>query len=319
MIHRRRHHQHEVKNGHERWLVSYADFITLLFAFFVVMYSVSQVNDQKYRVLSETLSKTFQGKVPNEAELKEIISNYPLDDQGQVSGLSPVAEHVETEVLARDLAQALVHMVKAGDVTILALDDAVAINMNANALFATGSATPSDAARDAFASVAGELSAKDYQVEVAGHTDDVPIRNSEFASNWELSATRATAIVQLLVSGGVAPSGLKAAGYGEYQPIADNSDAEGRAKNRRVVLTVTRQLTGETAPPSSQLEEPAASTNSTGSTAALKSEASNAAFEASRDSQSAPSEAGATQNLAPVRLEDGGLLFSSDPELPRRR
>ena len=319
MIHRRRHHHQEVKTGHERWLVSYADFITLLFAFFVVMYSVSQVNDQKYRVLSETLSKTFQGKVPDEAELNEIISNYPLGDQGQISGLSPVAEHVEAEVLARDLAQALVHMVKAGDVTILAVDDAVAINMNANALFASGSATPSDAARDACASVARELSAKNYQVEVAGHTDDVPIRNSEFASNWELSATRATAIVQLLVVGGVAPSGLKAVGYGEYQPIADNSDAEGRAKNRRVVLTVTRQVTGDTAQPPSQLEQPAASTDGAESSEPGQSEASSARTDAALDSQSAFGEADATQNVTPVRLEDGGLLFSSDPELPRQR
>ena len=293
MNRRRRHHSHEIKTGHERWLVSYADFITLLFAFFVVMYSVSQVSEQKYQVLSETLATVFNGKVPVDAQIKEILDKFPLDDTGQISGLSPQINEVDTEILAKDLAESLVQMVKSGDVSILALDDSVEINMNANALFASGSAKPSDSAKLTFKKVAEQLSPLGYSVEVAGHTDNVPISTAEFANNWELSAARATAIVGLLAMGGVVPERLKASGFGEYQPIGDNTSEEGREQNRRVVLTVTKPA----AEAPSFLRIPAKVESESG--------------------EAAPATTG-NNPVEPVRLENGGLLFSSDPKLPRK-
>lgn len=291
---RRRHHHHEIKTGHERWLVSYADFITLLFAFFVVMYSVSQVSDQKYRVLSETLASVFDGKVPIDAQIKELMDKYPLDETGQISGLSPLVNEVDTEILAKDLAESLVQMVKSGDVSILAMEDSVEINMNANALFESGSAEPSDAAKLTFKQVADHLQAKKYKVEVAGHTDNIPIKTSQYANNWALSSARATSIVGLLAEGGVNPTDLKASGFGEYQPISDNNTAIGRAQNRRVVLTVTKPI------------EPKATQNT--------HEREPLIVPLSPDAQptNTPDDA-----IEPVRLKNGGLLFSRDPELPR--
>lgn len=311
MIQRRREAQYETKTGHERWLVSYADFITLLFAFFVVMYSVSQVSDQKYRVLSETLAHAFEGKVPVDADIQEILARYPLDSQGRISGLSPQVRAVDTEILAAEIADSLVHMVKSGDVSILALDDSVEINVNANALFASASATPSDAAKHAFAEVAEHLRPHDYAVEVAGHTDDVPIKNAQFANNWELSAARATSIVGLLIHGGVAPAELKASGYGEFRPIADNSSDVGRAKNRRVVLTVTKPQTAQgTANPERSVADPARVQPPLAPEAAISAQASNA--------PATDAELPAPDTVEPVRLKNGGLLFSSDPGMPRK-
>ncbi len=291
MIRHRKPH-HEVKTGHERWLVSYADFITLLFGFFVVMYSVSQVSDQKYRVLSETLAEVFEGKVPVDAQIKEVLDQFPRDQLGHISGLSPQMEEVDTEVLASDIAQSLVQLVKSGQVSILALDDAVEINMNANALFASGSADPSDHAKLTFKKLAEHLAPLNYAVEVSGHTDNVPIRTAQFANNWALSSARALAIVSLLDSGGVMPEQLKASAFGEFQPIADNGTEAGRAKNRRVVLTVTKPQPSPDAPDNAIEVE------------SVPEKAPDAPI---------PSDG----QVAPVRLDNGGLLFTSDPDLPR--
>ncbi len=285
--------QHDTRTGHERWLVSYADFVTLLFGFFVVMYSVSQVSDQKYRVLSETLASVFDGNVPIDAQIKELMDKYPLDNTGKISGLSPLVNQVDTEILAKDLAESLVHMVKSGDVSILAMEDSVEINMNANALFKSGSAVPSENARKTFRQVAMHLTPTDYKVEVAGHTDNVPIRTQKFGNNWELSSARATAIVGLLADSGVTPSNLKAAGFGEFQPVADNATDDGRKKNRRVVLTVTKPVAPiEPTPLQGVIQPPL-----------------------SADQQPVTPQT----DVPSVRLKNGGLLFTSDPDLSRGR
>ncbi len=295
MIRHRKPH-HEVKTGHERWLVSYADFITLLFGFFVVMYSVSQVSDQKYRVLSETLAEVFEGKIPIDAQIKEVLDQYPRDEFGHISGLSPQAEEVDTEVLASEIAQSLVQLVKSGQVSVLALDDAVEINMNANALFASGSADPSDHAKLTFKKLAEHLAPLDYDVEVSGHTDNVPIRTAQFVNNWALSSARALAIVSLLDSGGVIPGRLKASAFGEFQPIADNDTEVGRAKNRRVVLTVTK--------PQPRLDTP--------------DKVPDNIIDVEPEPDQAPeAPVPSDDRVAPVRLDNGGLLFTSDPDLPR--
>ena len=296
---RKRYVEQDTRTGHERWLVSYADFITLLFGFFVVMYSVSQVSDQKYRVLSETLASIFDGNVPIDAQVKELMDQYPLDNKGQISGLSPVINEVDTEVLAKDLAESLVHMVKSGDVSILAMEDSVEINMNANALFKSGSATPSIGAEKTFRQVAEHLKPTDYKVEVAGHTDNVPIKTAKFASNWELSSARATAIVGLLANSGVTPSNLKSAGFGEYQPVADNATEEGRGQNRRVVLTVTKPVKPAPEETIAKGVSPPLAKSGTETDKLLKTD-------------NVPK-----TEVPAVRLKNGGLLFTSDPELPR--
>lgn len=298
MIRRRRPERYETKTGHERWLVSYSDFITLLFGFFVVMYSVSQVSEQKYRALSNTLASVFDGNVPVEMQTDELLDQYPLDDRGKISGLSPQINLIDTKVLAKELEEVLVHLVEPKDITISATEDWVQIDVNANLLFASASATPSTEARRIFEQVAKVLAPYDNEVEVAGHTDNVPIATDRFASNWELSASRAASVVRLLSDDGVAAARLSAVGYGEFRPLASNQTVADRAKNRRVVLQVARhQVKSDFAPP---LAPPGPLPT---------------VIDAANSAQQASSSA---SEVAPVRLQNGGLLFSSDPDAPRQ-
>ncbi len=296
MIYRRRPELHQTKTGHERWLVSYSDFITLLFAFFVVMYSVSQVSEQKYRTLSDTLANAFEGQVPVEAKMQEVLDSYPLSDTGQVSGMSPEINLVDTETLAKELEDVLVNLVEPKDITISATEDWVQIDVNANLLFASASADPSSEAKRIFAQVGNLLADYDNEIEVAGYTDNVPITTSRYSSNWDLSAARAVSVVKLLTSHNVAAERLSAVGYGEFRPVASNRDEQGRAQNRRVVLKVARHQSSVSLQPPMKISNPVPT--------ALPEQSS---------LQSA-----AEPTVEPVRLKNGGLLFSSDPDLPRR-
>lgn len=309
MIRRRREEEHQSKSSHERWLVSYADFITLLFGFFVVMYSVSQVSEQKYRVLSETLSNVFEGNTTRPADMQVTDNGNPLDQQGRVSGLSPEINLVDTEVLARDLENALIHLVQPGQLRISATEEWVQIDLNANLLFDSASADPKPEARELFRQIAAKLAPFDNEIEVSGHTDDRPIRTARFQSNWELSSARASSVVRLLTEDGVKPQQLSAVGYGEYRPVADNATEEGRATNRRVVLMVARHPVERQVVPLDEVSTDDASVPPTRPSAPPLAPAT--------DTQS-PEPAQPTDaqksSVEPVRLQNGGLLFTSDPE-----
>lgn len=308
MIRRRREEEHQSKTGHERWLVSYADFVTLLFGFFVVMYSVSQVSEQKYRVLSETLSNVFEGNTTRPVEMQVTDNGNPLDQQGRISGLSPDINLVDTEVLARDLEDALIHLVQPGQVRISATEEWVQIDLNANVLFDSASAEPKPEAREIFRQIAAKLAPFDNEIEVSGHTDNLPIRTARFQSNWELSSARASSVVRLLAEDGVNPQQLSAVGYGEHRPVADNTTDEGRSANRRVVLMVARHAVERqvvplddvspgddvSVPPTQPSTPPLAPDTDAQSPQPVQS-----------DAQKSPVE--------PVRLQNGGLLFTRDP------
>jgi len=304
---RRREEEHHTKSGHERWLVSYADFITLLFGFFVVMYSVSQVSEQKYRVLSETLSTVFEGNTPQPVQMETTDDGNPLDQQGRISGLSPEINLVDTEVLARDLEDALIHLVQPGQVRISATEDWVQIDLNANLLFDSASADPKPEAKTLFAEIAAKLAPFDNEIEVSGHTDDRPIRTSRFQSNWELSSARASSVVRLLADDGVDPKQLSAVGYGEYRPVADNSTEQGRAANRRVVLMVARHAVERPTVPLNEMSpstaEPPLPTTAPALPTAPQTETS----------PEAPASERTDPAIEPVRLKNGGLLFTSEP------
>lgn len=307
---RRREEHHESKTGHERWLVSYADFITLLFGFFVVMYSVSQVSEQKYRVLSDTLASVFEGNTSLPTNLDKRLDQYPQDQQGKISGLSPDINLVDTQVLAEELEKALVHLVDPKHVSITATEDWVQIDLNANLLFASGSADPSDQARNIFRDIAAKLAPYDNEIEVSGHTDNVPIRNAKFQSNWELSSARASSVVRLLADNGVEPEQLSAVGNGEFRPIADNATEEGRSANRRVVLMVARHAVPRPVVTPDAIINPGESNPIR--PPMLPDSVSPAQSEVT-PSANTPSADPAVQ---PVRLKDGGLLFTADPEKP---
>lgn len=313
---RRRAPVRDTKTGHERWLVSYADFITLLFAFFVVMYAVSQVNEHKYQTLSETLASVFDGKVPVERELAEWAQQFPRDQYPQISSGLPGQHLADTRLLANDLSQALGQLVKTGWVNLNATEEWVQIELNANLLFASASAAPSEEAQEVFAQIAEILAPYDNAIEVSGHTDDVPIHTSQYASNWELSAARAASVVRLLGRGGVAPERMAAVGYGEFRPVADNATEAGRSQNRRVLLMVSKTPVLRAATPMEQLAEQLGAPFEVGFP--LEVSELSASSEANI---SAPLEVNIStvdNSLVPVRLQSGGLLFSRDPDQPRK-
>jgi chemotaxis protein MotB len=236
---RRRHYEQDSEN-HERWLISYADFITLLFAFFVVMYAVSVVNVGKYTVLSEALGDAFGGR--GSAGKK----NYAVEVQALP--LSNILAHRRAEevkrdrerleLLARKLDSVLAPLVNSGKVRVTRNGRGITVEINASVLFDEGDADLASNARETLATVAGLLKDDKHAIEVEGHTDTTPISNPQFPSNWELSAVRASTVVRLFVQNGVEERRLSAVGHGANQPLAPNSDPIGRARNRRVAITI---------------------------------------------------------------------------------
>ncbi|MFN3919287.1 MAG: OmpA family protein [Methylohalobius sp.] len=222
----------------ERWLVSYADFITLLFAFFVVMYAISLIHKGDFKVLSESLDLAFQDrqearKVPEPIQVGETprtLEPAILEAAQEAARLAEAAERIE-EVLAPYIEQELV-AVKRNEFWI-------AVEMKSGILFASGSAELSpdaDPVLTKLTEIVREL--PDNPIYIEGHTDNVPIQTREFPSNWELSAARAASVVRRLIQHGVNPARMAAVGFGEHHPVADNSTEVGRYRNRRVVLVL---------------------------------------------------------------------------------
>ncbi len=246
--------------NHERWLISYADFITLLFAFFVVMYSVSSVNEGKYRVLSDSLSAAFSdprrsmepiqvGQISREGQ-----SSISTVGNGQGSGLLSLpqipnldknqteADHQKGKEALNDISSliegTLSDFIERGDIEITRNDLWIEIDIKSSLLFPSAMATLQPAAVKILKSLSSILKSYQNPIHVEGFTDSIPIKTIIFPSNWELSASRAASVVQLLTQTGVNPSRMAAIGYGPYRPIASNDTAIGRSKNRRIVLVV---------------------------------------------------------------------------------
>jgi len=263
----------ETPPSHERWLVSYADFITLLFAFFVVMYSVSSVNEGKYRILTETLEGVFHTTRADvssrSAEQSALLALHPHNErvielplqtqhsfaQPQVFAVPgdsrlPEAGGALSGTLGEDALAEIDSKIQAkfadlialGQIQVSSTDAWIEVDIKSNILFESGRAEPSAVAQNLISGLAGILSEKPNPVHVEGFTDNLPIDNEHFPSNWELSTARASSVLRLLVDGGVAPSRLAAVGYAQYQPIASNDTSEGRRKNRRVVLVISKAL-----------------------------------------------------------------------------
>lgn len=262
--------------NHERWLVSYADFITLLFAFFVVMYSISSVNDGKYRVLSETLTDAFltssqsldpiqigekvrtvrpvagefAASEPGTLESSDTEDQVDTIDKGEVETKGkPEAEGTEGESdaaeakedlgqTAADLKSILSPFIADDLVNVKITDRGVEVEMKSKMLFASGSARLSRTAIKMLRDVSGILKPLPNSIIVEGHTDNVPIKTILFPSNWELSSVRAASVVHLLGRFGIDPKKMAAIGYGEHKPTASNNNEEGKQKNRRVALVI---------------------------------------------------------------------------------
>lgn len=264
----------EEHENHERWLVSYADFITLLFAFFVVMYAVSSVNEGKYRVLSDSLVSAFhhQGTTtdliqiglpsPTASTRGSSMRNTPIKGTqrrmpipivgGQDRAELEQAEQVEEgqmptrasglgsnlRTVAGQLQEAFSTLIDQEKVKLKRHDDFIELELKSELLFPSGSARLNDTAYSLLTEVAEILNGIPNQIRIEGHTDNLPISNIVYPSNWELSAARATSVVRDLADNGIKPTRLSATGYGEFRPLAANDTAVNRAKNRRIAFVV---------------------------------------------------------------------------------
>ena len=234
-------------SGQERWLVSYADFMTLLMAFFVVMYSISSVSEQKYRVLSNTFSGAFNtsndaGMVSKQVEGDPLLTEQKINQQAitpvEIESLSESAPNMFTALTAQ-LDKNFQSLIDEKLISLSGSEHWLQIELQSAILFDIGGASIHRSAEPIIEQISTMLMPYGNVVKVEGFTDNTPISNSTFDSNWELSTARATAVVRLMIAQGIQARRLAAVGYGEYQPAVSNNTTEGRAKNRRIVLMIS--------------------------------------------------------------------------------
>ncbi len=245
--------------SHDRWLISYADFITLLFAFFVVLYASSQVDKRRAGRLAQAITVAFQElgvfqtsntKIPlndddaipfekvqvvenvnHQEDLKKIVN--PMT--GKLSNL----DNQSFPEVEQSIESALQPEIRRHEVSVSMRQDGLVVSLEEIGFFDSGTATIRPGSLDAIARLAAVLKQRPENLRVEGHTDNVPIHNARFASNWELSTYRATEITRLMITQyGLSADQLSAAGYAEFHPIATNDTEAGRAQNRRVDVVV---------------------------------------------------------------------------------
>jgi chemotaxis protein MotB len=254
--------------NHERWLVSYADFITLLFAFFVVLYASSQVDKRKAGRLALAIQVAFQElgvfqtsntQVPlrdDDAmpfEKVQIVENMQRQNDlarvvDPMKGILTSSAEAQSLHDARELIQkALAPEIRKNEVSMTTRREGLVVSLREIGFFDSGSASIRPDAMNAISRLAEVLRERPENIRVEGHTDNIPIHNVRFASNWELSTSRATEMIRVLITHfGLPPDRLSAAGYGEFHPVASNSTPAGRAQNRRLdIVILAPLLTGE--------------------------------------------------------------------------
>ena len=259
-----RHPPQQKPPNHERWIISYADFTTLLLATFVVMYAVSSVNSSKFQEMAEAFSTAFIGKITTiQASGMAAANKAPFDympspvhspiitREEQVKHLPPaLRQEVERRVeklndAYEKLTRLLAIMIQKGQVRVSLQSVGVVIDINAVVLFKSARAELAPEALSLIEQVAGVLRELNYRIQVNGFTDNAQIHSAQFSSNWDLSAARAISVVKRFVLDGIDPSLLVGAGYGEYHPVASNDTPDGMAMNRRVSIVVVSPVEGE--------------------------------------------------------------------------
>lgn len=249
---RRRHRDRITEDDQEtdRWLISYADFITLLFAFFVVMYSISQVSETKYKILSKSISQAFDTPIKSLTPIQIGDINRSIQDTKESDEKEKVIQSDDADDftsvdefknLQKDLEESLSELIKQDLAEISSDVNWININLQSGLLFPSGSDNLNNGADPLLSEVAVHLNKNRQLILVHGHTDNIPINTTKFPSNWELSSSRAVAVVRKLQKLSVLPARMSVEGHGEFQPIASNNNVEGRAKNRRVVISISRK------------------------------------------------------------------------------
>jgi chemotaxis protein MotB len=253
----------EEETRHAAWAVPYGDLVTLLFAFFVVLYAVSSVNEGKYRALSSTLFTEFNGQkppgsapgsAPGAVALVRPYSNAATSsapDSHAIFADTAVVTRKEAEEIARsqaesqaldkvasDVSAAMSDLIKSNLVVVRRKGTTIEVEIRTDILFPSGSATLSATAVGVIRKLSQTLVSLPNPVRVEGHTDSQPIDTTAFPSNWELSSARAASVVHVIANSGIDPARLSVIGRAQYSPAQSNSTAAGRNANRRVLIAI---------------------------------------------------------------------------------
>lgn len=266
--------RHEEHVNHEAWAIPYGDLVTLLLAFFVVMYSISSVNEGKYRVLSQSMIAAFHGSpksvqpiqvgsnpvsgaqvsviesvrpaAPSSAIVPKIsvpgIPTRASESAGTDTGEAAGRAARELRALATEIERAMAPLIADELIMIRRNEQWLEVEIKADILFPSGIADISPSALPVLDELARIFARFPNPIRIEGHTDDRPINTLVFPSNWELSAARGASVVRRFAEHGVAPERLGIVGWGETRPVADNATAEGRNRNRRVLIVVQSSL-----------------------------------------------------------------------------
>lgn len=253
---RRRENEPEKENN-ERWLLTYSDLITLLMVFFVIMYSMSTVNAQKFQALAQALNKAFTGgqsilqnggqaskpsitqpTAPPPSTTKSSSRETNMNSLQEDTTLQNIKNQLDKFAQENGLQTTMGSSIE---------ERGLVISIEDTLLFQSGSANITPEARNLLSKIGSVLDKNPNFIRVEGNTDNLPIDTPQYPSNWELSTDRATNVVHILAQQ-ISPEKLSAIGYGQYRPIASNATAEGRAKNRRVDLVVLRSSLNDSEP-----------------------------------------------------------------------
>ena len=243
---RRKRVQHEEHVNHERWLVSYADFITLLFVLFVVMFSMSRADVAKFAKLKASLQRAFsvevlQGDIPTSlqgldgAHSSTSVVEEALMQHGRAADVPLIST---LEELRQVMSQIPMTQQARSSVQMGFARDGLVISLSGNVLFDSGKSDLKPAGLTLLDTLGDRLVRMPNELRIEGHTDNIPIATPLYPSNWELSSARATTVARYLAERGLSPARLIAAGYGEHRPVVPNDTREGRARNRRVDIVI---------------------------------------------------------------------------------
>jgi len=224
------------KENHERWIVSYADMITLLLAAFVVLYAMSNPDVTRLERVRQSIEEAFSPNV-----LRGSFGASPIFEGG-AGGAIPTLSEIRSQDLARlteQLGEAARRLGAVSGIQIRSDEESITVSLADNLLFDSGSADLRPGSQAVLSAVAAVLREMPNQLRIEGHTDNVPVNNPEYPTNWELSAARATAVARYLIEQeGIPPERISIAGFADSRPIADNSTPEGRALNRRADIVI---------------------------------------------------------------------------------
>jgi len=307
----------------DRWLVSYADYVTLMFALFVVLYSMALHKEEQFKTISASLARVFDKPSDDKTGVTGdavLTDNQPKSDYQQygtsietTTGPELVADAKEQPVLTKpqfgnplfslqkQITQSLANLIEKGVAKVESDENWLIIQLNSGLLFPSGSATPITSADLILAEIVAVLNQNSNVVRVRGYTDNEPIHNEIFDSNWELSMARAMAVLRRLQLLGVQPQRLAAEAYGEFSPFADNRESQGRLENRKVVIAVSKLMAVQ------EQNEPLQNVNDK-----LNSgDAVEAADDNSTMTDDEQAEVSADGTIKVIRLPHGGLKITS--------